>query len=99
MNEAMACGLPAVVSAAAGSCRDLVDDGRTGFRFESGDCVALADALMKMERALASSASAMRSSVASKTARYSCDRAVEGVLEALECLPSMDRPMTARLAV
>jgi glycosyltransferase involved in cell wall biosynthesis len=99
VNEAMACGLPAVVSTAAGCCRDLVDDSRTGFRFDAGDCAALADALMKMERALASSASVIRGSVASRIAGYSCDRAVEGLLEALEFLPGMDRSMTARITV
>ena len=49
VNEAMACGLPAVVSDAVGCAPDLIDAGETGEVFPMGDIEALADAL---ERAL-----------------------------------------------
>ena len=45
VNEAMACGLPAVVSDRVGCHPDLVAPGKTGTVFPCGDVAALADAL------------------------------------------------------
>lgn len=45
VNEAMACGLPALVSDAAGCAPDMIDEGKTGFTFPCGDVRALADRL------------------------------------------------------
>jgi len=45
VNEAMACGLPAVVSDRVGCAADLVVPGRTGFVVPAGDVNALADAM------------------------------------------------------
>jgi glycosyltransferase involved in cell wall biosynthesis len=42
VNEAMASGLPAIVSDRVGSANDLVVDGETGFVFPYGDTAALA---------------------------------------------------------
>lgn len=42
VNEAMACGRPALVSTAAGCTPDLVRDGQTGFSFPVGDVRQLA---------------------------------------------------------
>lgn len=42
VNEAMAAGLPVIVSTGAGCARDLVDEGRNGFRFAPLDVSALA---------------------------------------------------------
>ena len=41
VNEAMACGRPALVSSLSGCCEDLVLPGQTGWRFEFGDWHAL----------------------------------------------------------
>ena len=41
VNEAMAAGLPVVVSAGAGCAEDLVRDGENGFTFQPGDADAL----------------------------------------------------------
>lgn len=41
VNEAMASGLPAIVSRSAGCCTDLVSDDVTGFAFDEGDVDAL----------------------------------------------------------
>lgn len=43
VNEAFACGLPAIVSEACGAVGDLVQDGETGFVVQVGDTQALAD--------------------------------------------------------
>ncbi len=45
VNEAMAAGLPVVVSAGAGCAEDLVRDGENGFTFRPGDVDALAQHL------------------------------------------------------
>jgi glycosyltransferase involved in cell wall biosynthesis len=45
VNEAMAAGLPVVVSDAAGCSVDLVHDGENGFTYPCGDVRALADRL------------------------------------------------------
>ncbi len=44
-NEAMAAGLPVIVSDAAGCSVDLVRDGENGFTYPCGDVAALADRL------------------------------------------------------
>ncbi|CAK9009170.1 Alpha-D-kanosaminyltransferase (2'-deamino-2'-hydroxyneamine 1-alpha-D-kanosaminyltransferase) (Glycosyltransferase KanE) (Kanamycin biosynthesis protein E), partial [Durusdinium trenchii] len=48
VNEAMACGLPAIVSDQAGCSRDLIAEGVTGFTFSFGDWPQLVD---RMKRA------------------------------------------------
>ena len=45
VNEAMAAGLPAVVSWGAGCAEDLVEEGANGFTVPPGDAAALADRL------------------------------------------------------
>jgi glycosyltransferase involved in cell wall biosynthesis len=50
VNEAFACGVPAVVSSVAGSCDDLIKDGETGFAVRAGDPVELADRILQILR-------------------------------------------------
>lgn len=46
VNEAFACGLPAVVSRAAGVCDDLIVEGETGFAVDPGNVKELADKIL-----------------------------------------------------
>ena len=48
VNEAMAAGLPVLVSRAAGCAADLVREGVTGWTFDPHDAGAIADALARM---------------------------------------------------
>jgi glycosyltransferase involved in cell wall biosynthesis len=48
VNEALACGLPCVVSDAVGCAPDLIHDGETGYRYPLDDIDALALALSKV---------------------------------------------------
>ena len=48
VNEAMACGTPAIVSNAVGCAPDMIDEGKTGFTFPAGDADALAERLAKL---------------------------------------------------
>lgn len=46
VNEAFACGVPAIVSRAAGACDDLVVEGETGFAISSGNSAELAERIL-----------------------------------------------------
>jgi len=48
VNEAMACGLPAIVSERCGCARDLVKDGVNGFRFDPWNVEQLAALMTKV---------------------------------------------------
>ncbi|MEZ4695505.1 MAG: glycosyltransferase [Rhodothermales bacterium] len=48
VNEAMASGLPVIVSTGAGCCRDLVVDGVNGFTFDPLDTGLLADIMRRV---------------------------------------------------
>jgi len=86
VNEAMACGTPAVVSDACGCAPDLIDEGRTGHVFATGDVAALADALARtfsLKRSMVA-----RRAIADKLAVYSVPNAAEGILRAAAtCAP------------
>ena len=47
VNEAMASGLPAIVSRAVGCCEDLIVEGETGYAFDLGDVDSLAQLMQR----------------------------------------------------
>ena len=49
VNEAFACGIPAIASDACGCVDDLIVEGETGFSFPSGDVAALAARLRRIK--------------------------------------------------
>jgi glycosyltransferase involved in cell wall biosynthesis len=83
VNEAMACGLPAIVSDAAGCAPDLVRDGETGFTFPCGDAPALAARLAALAAEPGAARAMGERARALVFAEYSVARAVEGTLAAL----------------
>ncbi|MCB1702343.1 MAG: glycosyltransferase family 4 protein [Halioglobus sp.] len=48
VNEAMACGVPVVISSGVGAAADLVEPGQTGFVFPAGDWQDLEDKLFSL---------------------------------------------------
>jgi glycosyltransferase involved in cell wall biosynthesis len=80
VNEAMACGVPAIVTREAGCSDDLIDEARTGFTYPAGDLEQLVDCMM---RYLDGDTSAMRCQAGQKIAGYTVERAVDGTLRAL----------------
>jgi|FEC22Drversion2_1045045.scaffolds.fasta_scaffold00557_10 glycosyltransferase involved in cell wall biosynthesis len=83
VNEAMACGVPAVVSDAVGCGPDLIDAGATGAIFPFGDTVALAAAIegvLSLDRAF------VRRHLADKMALYSPRQAAAAIVEATSFL-------------
>lgn len=84
VNEAMAAGLPAVVSNAVGCAPDLVDERETGFSYPVGDIAALQAAMSTTVSLLRAAPERVRRAVTSRIERYSCDAAVRGTLAAME---------------
>jgi glycosyltransferase involved in cell wall biosynthesis len=78
VNEAMACGVPAVVSEAVGCGPDLIEPGRTGAVFPVGDIAALAEAIRST---LALERSSVRRHLNEKMAIYSPAGAARGIIE------------------
>jgi glycosyltransferase involved in cell wall biosynthesis len=85
VNEAMACGLPAIVSDAVGCGPDMIDEGQTGFTFPFADTEALADCVMKSVQ-LHRAGTGLPSSLKKKLVRYSAGAAVDGVVRAGDAL-------------
>lgn len=82
VNEAMACGLPAIVSDRVGCARDLVEEAVTGYTFPFGDIGALAARLETMS-ASGAAARALGEAARARVARYSVEEAVAGTLDAV----------------
>jgi glycosyltransferase involved in cell wall biosynthesis len=81
VNEAMACGLPAVASDTVGAAPDLVAG--TGRVFPSGNIARLADAMVEVHDQLQLAPDGVRDAVLRRISDYSCDGAVMGTLGAL----------------
>jgi glycosyltransferase involved in cell wall biosynthesis len=91
VNEAMACGLSAIVSDLVGCGPDLVTPGETGWIHPCGDVAALAAA---MEEAAADPQRSRRMGEAARDrifARYTVERSVEAVVEAMRVLTAERR--------
>ena len=87
VNEAMACGLPAIVSAAVGCAPDLIEEGRTGFTYPMGDIVALADRLHRMAE-MKRAGHDWPPALAAKMETYQVERVVAGTIEAVRATTS-----------
>jgi glycosyltransferase involved in cell wall biosynthesis len=85
VNEAMACGCPAIVSDACGCAPDLIDESKTGFTFPLGDTEALAERLAQMV-VLKKAGHDFAPALAAKLKTYSLEVAVSGTLTAVKTL-------------
>jgi glycosyltransferase involved in cell wall biosynthesis len=81
VNEAMACGTPAIVSNAVGCSADMVGEGRTGACFALGDMDALAGALTRVLSTFPNAQT--QQALVDTTRAYSLEHAVTGTLNAL----------------
>lgn len=82
VNEAMACGLPAIVSDRVGCGPDLIENGVTGYIFPFADTSALADR-MHLIAGNAEARITMGQNALRRVTGYSVAKAVEGTLAAL----------------
>lgn len=78
-NEALASGIPVIVSDACGCAPDLAADSEAGRMFALGDIDGLKKAIISIMEAPPSS-----QSIAHRIARYSLERAADGIENALE---------------
>jgi glycosyltransferase involved in cell wall biosynthesis len=85
VNEAMVCGLPAIVSDRVGCGPDLVEPGVTGAVFPFGDVAALARQLCDMAADRAR-ARALGQRAGERVQDYSVENAVKGTVQALEAV-------------
>ena len=88
VNEAMACGVPAVVSDAVGCGPDLIEEGRTGAVFPLGDVGALSAA---METVLGLDPEATRRHLVAKMGQYSPAACAEGIVRAVTTIGRIGR--------
>ena len=89
VNEAMACGCPAVVSQAVGCGPDLIDEGQTGFTFPLGDSHALAAQLTRILK-MRSAGHDFTPALKAKMQEYSVQAAVAGTLRAIGAAASLN---------
>lgn len=83
VNEAMACGVPAIVSDQVGCAPDLIVESETGLTYPCGDVAALAQRMARVA-ADAELRAAMGRRAARHVARLSPEAAADGVIRALE---------------
>ena len=87
VNEAMACGLPAIVSDRVGCGPDLVMEGKTGFVFSFGDAESLAERMLRMATMPETERQAMgRLAQQHVLSHYSIDVAVNKLIDAVSRL-------------
>jgi glycosyltransferase involved in cell wall biosynthesis len=86
VNEAMASGLPAIVSGAVGCAPDLIDEGKTGFTFPTGNAGALAERLEQL-MTLWQQKHDFTPALSDKLNTHSLESACVGTLTALKSIP------------
>jgi len=82
VNEAMACGLPAIVSDRVGCGPDLIDEGITGSTFPFGNVDALSERLVSFARN-PDKTKAMGEQAEKLIRKYSIEEVVKGTVEAI----------------
>jgi glycosyltransferase involved in cell wall biosynthesis len=97
VNEAMACGLPAIVSNQVGCHADLVVPGETGLIYSCGDLTALTRALREVE-ARREWAAALGERAERHIQGYSIENLVQGTLAAVAYVTNQPRQIVARAA-
>jgi glycosyltransferase involved in cell wall biosynthesis len=94
VNEALATGLPCVVSDRVGCAADLVTPGETGEVFPAGDVAALADAMTRL-RARSAAGHDWAAACRERVARYSLEGATSGLLAACRAVTRQGQRISA----
>ena len=92
VNEAMAAGLPVIVSARCGCAPDLVVDGENGFRFNPEDTRGLADRLQTVAESDAATLAALGNASRRRIADWSPARFAHGLRAAVGVARANHRP-------
>lgn len=89
VNEAMACGLPLVVSRVVGCAEDLVDHEGNGFLFDPGDVDALTDCLVRLAED-ENGRQAMGKASGERIAQWDCSNFARNAVLAMEAAGSVN---------
>lgn len=92
VNEAMASGLPMLVSHRCGCAADLMHEGRNGFTFDPGDVDQLAQLMHRMAKAPTQHLSDMGAASRDIIAHWGPERFAEGLRLAVEAGLTAPRP-------
>ena len=91
VNEAMAAGLPVVVSDAAGCAPDLVKEGANGWTYACGDVATLAERLARLAALGAEGRAALGRRSRALVARFGIDVAASATVAATEAVTAVAR--------
>lgn len=86
VNEAMAAGLPVLLSRSTGCRPDLLEEGWNGFCFDERDPQDLAAAMLRMSRLSQPELETMGARSAQRISRWSYPEALAGIYRALEAV-------------
>jgi glycosyltransferase involved in cell wall biosynthesis len=84
VNEAMACGLPVIVSERCGCAPDLVEDGVTGFAFDPHDVEGLAELMQRVATMTEAQRRAMGRAGQRIIAGWGPERFADGLMQAVD---------------
>jgi 1,2-diacylglycerol 3-alpha-glucosyltransferase len=84
VNEAMASGLPVIVSSGCGAAKTLVKEGENGWTFKFGNDTELAQLMLRVSSLSGDALKEMGEKSRSIVADWSLDRFADGVLKAIE---------------
>jgi glycosyltransferase involved in cell wall biosynthesis len=96
VNEAMAAGLPVLVSRGAGCCPDLVQDGVNGYTLDPHDADGMVEAMLRVSGLSQEARHAMGQNSAQTIAEWGLDRFAEGLEAAV--LAARDRAKVGLLS-
>ncbi|RJX21285.1 MAG: glycosyltransferase family 1 protein [Desulforudis sp.] len=85
VNEAMACGLPCIVSDSCGCAPDMIVAGETGYTYPCGDVGSLANAMILLSGNRARM-HAMGEAARSQSRNFGIDKTVTALKDALRCV-------------
>ena len=97
VNEAMASGLPVLVSARCGCAPDLLDEGKNGWTFDPLDVEPLAELMLRISRMTPEETLAMGRASQEIIARWTPETFADGLLHAVEAATTAPRPHTTSL--
>ncbi|MBI1870493.1 MAG: glycosyltransferase family 4 protein [Chlamydiae bacterium] len=86
VNEAFACGIPAIVSDRVGCAPDLIEEGKTGYTFPLGQIEVLARKILEIKEAWQTDSQFIQKSLLQKITDYSMDAATKALKEVLETI-------------
>lgn len=91
VNEAMSCGLPAMVSDRVGCAPDLIDSKKTGFIFEKGNTDSLKNSILDFYHTIQKNESMYKENIRQKISEFSITKSSHNLLNAIETV-SNDNP-------